>query len=113
QFNGKLWRQLYHDVDVSRLQAEEKAETMALKLAPWRTLMNNVLSKKKDSLAGQGAVILHARQGKVTGDKLRYENQPPKDTLGFWVNKNDFVEWEFDLPSAGTFEVELLQGCGK
>jgi arylsulfatase A len=120
KFNGKLSRRLYHGIDVSQLTADEKAVTMALKLESWRTLMNNVLpsAKKKapadiEPGAGAGAVILHARDAKVHGGKLRYENLPHKDTLGFWVQKDDWVEWSFDAPGAGVFDVELLQACGK
>jgi arylsulfatase A-like enzyme len=111
KFNGTLWRKLYRDVDASRLPLEDKAAAMALKLQPWRTLMNEVTAKKKAE-AGAGAVILHARDAKVHGSKLRFENQPHKDTLGFWVQKDDWAEWTFELPAAGKFEVEVLQGCG-
>ena len=113
KFNAKLWRQLYHDVDSSRLPFEEKAVTMALKLEPWRALMNEVTNTKKKAAPGAGAVILHARDAKVHGKKLRYENPPNKDTLGFWVDKSDWAEWNFDVPHAGTFDVEVLQACGK
>ncbi|HZZ76891.1 MAG TPA: sulfatase-like hydrolase/transferase [Gemmataceae bacterium] len=113
KFNGVLWRKLYHDVDASRLMLEDKASSMATKLQPWRALMNDVLPKKKQATAGAGAVILHARDAKVHGSKLRYENPPHKDTLGFWVQKDDWAEWTFDVPAAGKFEVEVLQACGK
>ena len=112
KFNGKLWRRLYHDVDASRLTLEDKASLMAPKLEPWRALMNDVLPKKKAE-SGAGAVILHAKAAKVHGGKLRYEDPPHKDTLGFWVQKDDWVEWSFDVPNAGKFEVEVLQACGK
>ena len=76
--------------------------------------MNEVVSpKKKKSLSGAGAVILHARDAKVHGSKLRYENAPQKDTLGFWVQKDDWAEWILDVPNAGVFDVEVLQACGK
>jgi arylsulfatase A len=80
--------------------------------------MNDVLPRRNPDQpstveAGPGAVLLLARDAKVHGTKLRYEAEPHKDTLGFWTQKNDWVEWEFELASAGTFEVELLQGCGK
>jgi hypothetical protein len=118
KFNGKAWKQLYHDIDTSRLTAEDTAAKMAPKLEPWRTLMNQVLSnpkKKTESKIepGAGAVILHARDAKITGKKLRYEDQPHKDTLGFWVDKNDFAEWTFTVPANGKFEVEILQACSK
>ena len=113
KFNSKLWRRLYREMDSSRLPIEEKAATMALKLEPWRALMNDVVNAKKKSEPGVGAVILHARDAKVHGGKLRYENSPNKDTLGYWVQKDDWAEWVFDLPNAGKFDVEVLQACGK
>jgi arylsulfatase A-like enzyme len=113
EFNGKLWRQLYHDVDVSLLPAEPTAASMAKKLEPWRALMNQVITSKGKLETGAGAVILHARDARVHGGKLRYEDAPHKDTLGFWTQKDDWVEWTFAAPHAGTFAVELLQGCGK
>jgi arylsulfatase A-like enzyme len=113
-FDGKLWWRLYEDVQVSRLIAGEKATTMAAKLEPWRQLMVDVHPSKKPPLpAGAGAMLLHACDAKVHGSKLRYEEQPHKDTLGFWVEKDDWPEWDFELPHAGVFEVQLLQGCGK
>jgi hypothetical protein len=112
-FNGRLWKRLYQDVDVSRLR-ETKAATMALKLQPWRALMNEVLPKAlKKADSGPGAIILHARDARVHGGKLRYEPQPHKDTLGYWVLKDDWAEWNFMAPNAGKFEVQLLQACGK
>jgi arylsulfatase A len=115
KFNLKLWRRLFQDEDASRLPPAETASVLALKLKPWRTLMNDVLPHHKDrdhAVPGPGAVILQARNATVHGDKLRYEPQPHKDTLGFWVQKDDWVEWEFAAPAAGVFEVELLQACG-
>src|SRR5207249_4625479 len=89
------------------------AAKMALKQVYWRALMNDVANAKNKGEPGAGAVILHARDAKVTGARLRYENPPHKDTLGFWVEKNDWAEWTFDVPNAGKFEVEVLQACGK
>ncbi len=100
-------RPLYGDVDVSRLAPLEKATAMAEALDAWRKGMN------KPGPAGGGALILHARDAKVTGQKLQYEAPPQKDTLGFWVNPADFAEWSFEVPNAGTYAVEVLQGCGK
>jgi len=118
KFNGKVARQLYHDIDSSRFALEDKASAMALKMEPWRALMNGVLSNPKKKVEakvqpGAGAIILHAKDAKVHGTKLRYENPPNKDTLGFWVQKDDWAEWAFDVPSAGKFEFEVLQACGK
>jgi arylsulfatase A-like enzyme len=118
KFSGALWKRLYSDVDSSRFPFEDKASLMAVKMEPWRNLMNQVLSNPKKKIEakvapGAGAVILHAKNAKVHGTKLRYEDQPHKDTLGFWVQKDDWAEWTFALPNAGNFDVEVLQACGK
>lgn len=98
---------LYADLDVSRFGAEKSSAVAAEKLEAWRKGMN------KPGPAGAGALILHARDAKVTGAKLQYEAPPQKDTLGFWVNPADFAEWSFEVPNAATYTVEILQGCGK
>jgi arylsulfatase A len=113
-FNGKLWQRLYQDTDVSRLPAETTAVAMAAKLESWRALMDAAVTKKAAQAdRGAGAILLHARDAKVHGKKLRYEDAPQKDTLGFWVDKDDWLEWIVYAPHAGTFEVQLLQACGK
>ena len=47
------------------------------------------------------------------GTVLHYEPQPFKDTLGWWARPDDWAEWIFDLPKAGRYALEILQGCGK
>lgn len=44
--------------------------------------------------------------------KLRYEPQPFKNTIGYWVSPHDFAQWNIDLEKPGIFNVEILQGCG-
>lgn len=118
KFSGALAKRLYHDVDSSRFPFEDKAAKMAKGMESWRTLMNQVLSNPKKMIEskfepGAGAVLLHAKSAKVHGSKLRYEDPPHKDTLGFWVQKDDWVEWQVKIPNAGKFDVEVLQACGK
>lgn len=117
-FNASAWQQLYQNVDVSKLLAESTAAPMEEKLSEWRKLMNLVVVPPAKRPAdcpgpGSGVIVLWARDARVHGEKLRYEPQPHKDTLGFWVVKDDWADWEFEAPHAGTFEVQLLQGCGK
>jgi hypothetical protein len=47
------------------------------------------------------------------GEKLRYEEPPQKNTLGFWTRAEDWASWKFDVPAAGKYEIEIQQGCGK
>lgn len=62
---------------------------------------------------GDGRVNLHAFAASTTGQKLRFEPQPHKNTVGYWVGADDFATWTMDLDSGGTFNVGILQGCGK
>lgn len=62
--------------------------------------------------AADGSVILHGRDATVLGTALRYEPAENKQTLGFWGRPTDAARWEFTLNQPGTFDVEVLQGCG-
>lgn len=59
-----------------------------------------------------GTVLLHGRDATVRGTMLRYEPAEKKQTLGFWVRPGDAAEWSFTVGTAGSFDVEVLQGCG-
>lgn len=62
--------------------------------------------------AASGLIQLHARAAAVHGTVLRYEPMPFKNTLGWWGRTEDWAAWTFQAPGAGTYEVEILQGCG-
>ena len=62
--------------------------------------------------ADDGVVTLHGRDATVQGTVLRYEPAEKKQTLGFWTRPTDAAVWSFTLTQAGTFDVEVLQGCG-
>ena len=60
-----------------------------------------------------GSVLLHARDVIVHGSTVRYEPQPNKNTVGYWMKKEDWVSWDFEVTQPGRFNVIILQGCGK
>lgn len=62
--------------------------------------------------ADDGTLTLHARDAIVHGVTMRWEPLEHKQTLGYWVNVNDFATWKFHLNAPGTFDVEVWQGCG-
>ena len=62
--------------------------------------------------AEDGVVTLHGRDATVQGTVLRYEPAEKKQTLGYWTRPTDAAVWSFTLTQAGTFDVEVLQGCG-
>ena len=67
---------------------------------------------KPPTQADDGVVTLHGRDATVQGTALRYEPAEKKQTLGFWTRPTDAAVWSFTVAQAGTFDVEVLQGCG-
>ena len=103
------------------LAADEPARVMELarKLFDWQGRvgaqwpMSNPAHEPKPLIASaDGSVLLHARSAAVHGTVLRYEPMPFKDTLGWWGRAEDWPSWSFTLERGGTYEIELLQGCG-
>lgn len=60
----------------------------------------------------KNVVRLDAHHAVVHGEKLQYEPLPHKNTVGFWVNAEDWAEWRFTT-EPGRYAVRILQGCGK
>ena len=62
--------------------------------------------------AGDGSVLLRACQARTTGEKLRYEPQWYKNTVGYWTIPSDYAAWRLSIEQPGTYSVAVLQGCG-
>jgi arylsulfatase A len=108
QFSRSRWEDCFAKTDTTRLVALPKSEAMRPLLAAWRQAMDDA------GEAGPNCLIhLEARDAQVKGAKLKYEEPPQKDTLGFWVNAADTASWTFQAPQAGVYRVSVLQGCGK
>src|SRR5690242_2056203 len=63
--------------------------------------------------SSDGSILLHSKDAIVHGQTARYEPDPKKNTVGYWTSASDWVEWQFEVPAAGAYAVEILQGCGK
>ena len=64
------------------------------------------------SPTADGVITLLARDATPHGTTIRYEPQVHKNTMGYWTRKDDWVSWDFQVNTAGKYEVELLQACG-
>lgn len=62
--------------------------------------------------AGDGSLMLPAHLATTLGEKIRYEPQSFKNTVGYWVGRQDAATWTVELAKAGKFNVAVLQGCG-
>ena len=107
-FSRPLWDDCFVKTDVTQLKALPTSEAMRPLLADWRKAMNDATAEGANSL-----IFLEARDAQVKATKMKYEEPPQKDTLGFWVNATDTASWTFQAPKAGTYRVTVLQGCGK
>jgi hypothetical protein len=114
EFDEAKHRAIYVDRDSSRLEGKGTAEELAERWRSWRTAMNEVVAGRKPQVTQPKEEIrLHAKDATVHGEKLRYEDPPQKNTLGFWTRAEDWASWNFDVPTAGKYEIEVQQGCGK
>lgn len=59
-----------------------------------------------------GTIDLHAFDSITHGRLLRFEPQPHKNTVGYWVDENDWCEWYLNVSERKTYSVHIWQGCG-
>lgn len=101
-------------------QQPDRVQDLARKLFNWQgsvgaqwPMYNPNHEPPPVAQSADGSVLLHSREAAIHGTTLRYEPQPFKNTLGWWGRVEDWVDWTFTLTQPGTFEVEVLQGCGR
>lgn len=113
EFDPDLHRKLYVERDSSKLTRGESASATANAWKEWRMELNQAIRGRKPKLTpAAGDVRLHARDARIHGQTLRYEPEPHKNVLGYWTRVEDWADWEFEVPRAGQYEVEIQQGCG-
>ena len=69
--------------------------------------------QQRNEAASDGSMLLRACEADTRGEKLRYEPQPYKNTVGFWTEQGDSAAWRCHFSESGWYSVGLLQGCGK
>ncbi len=112
-FDAALHRRLYVEQDPSRLIATATAAATEPAWQEWRKAMNAAVKDRKPNVTpATGDIRLHAKDARVHAQSMRYEPQPNKNVLGFWTNADDWADWEFEVATPGTYEVEIQQGCG-
>ena len=62
---------------------------------------------------GDSPINLNAHFAETYGEKLRFEPQPHKNTIGYWVNPEDWCRWRIYVETPGTYDLTIHQGCGK
>ena len=97
----------------------EKANELARELAAWRKRMGAQMPVANPrhvpspiQPGPDGVLVLPAHRSMPHGSKIQYEPPAHKNTVGYWVDAGDWVEWAVNVPAPGRYEVEVLQGCG-
>ncbi len=86
------------------------ADTLVIQLAGRPLLMEECLPIRA---ASDSSLMLPAHLGVTRGEKLRYEPQTFKNTIGYWTVAGDSVHWAVQIDLPGRYNVAILQGCGK
>lgn len=112
--NPELHAELYIDRNSSTIDGRSKtAQEIADAWASWRSSMNKAIEKIPTKLKKPAAgITLLAKDSKPHGKRIRYEPETYKNVVGYWTEVDDWVEWGFEIPTAGIYLVELHCGCG-
>ena len=61
--------------------------------------------------ANDGAIVLNAAQAVIHGTSPRLETKNDGDDIGYWDRAADYVSWDFDILSSGTYSVSVSYSC--
>lgn len=94
-----------------------RVKSMVSKLDTWRIktgaqMMQPNPAYRPSPQAADGSITMLGKHADVHGAMLRFEPLPHKNTLGFWVNPNDWASWDFEVVKPGKFTMEITYGCG-
>ena len=67
----------------------------------------HLITAEKSGEQADGTIVLSALDARVIGAKARLETHPGNHRIGFWVNPQDYVRWEFPSKGKGLYEVEI------
>lgn len=58
-----------------------------------------------------GSLHLLARDAEVHGQSAQYESGNGKDNIGYWTRLEDYVTWDFQVPKAQRYRVDITYAC--
>ncbi|QDV30397.1 Arylsulfatase [Planctopirus ephydatiae] len=97
----------------------EKITQFAAQLSAWKQSVNAQETVPNPDYipnpphAKTGVISIPAKSAQVYGRQLRYEPLPHKQTVGFWVEKDDYVVFPLTVTKPGNYRLRVFQGCGK
>lgn len=67
----------------------------------------HLLTAEKSGENPDGTIVLSALDAKVVGNRARLETHPGNHRIGYWVDSEDYVHWDFQPKKNGRYLVEL------
>jgi hypothetical protein len=64
-----------------------------------------------DAALPGGTTVLRARDARVHGRTLRYEQSDVHDNIGYWTDRRDYVTWDLSVPGPARYHVEACHAC--
>ncbi|HWI60174.1 MAG TPA: alpha-L-fucosidase, partial [Bacillota bacterium] len=110
---GKLKTQATADgviISVPAQAPDPVSSTIVLKIKGAPEVENPVLAQAAD-----GSLTLPAVEAITHGSQVKFEGGHERDCIGFWIDANDWVEWQFKVAKPGKFRVSAeiaAQGSG-
>lgn len=112
----------YHAVPLGKLRLP-KQQSYAIAVACSQPVGGAVMNLKAVTLLptnegvvpeakADGSIVLHAQHATTHSVQMQWEPRQSKRTLGFWTKPQDQASWTFEVPTAGRYAVQILQGCG-
>ena len=89
-------------IDVPAAAPDAISSTVVLKVEGAIEIEPVWLVQKAD-----GAVALPASEATLHGSGLKYESGPERDNIGFWLNPEEWVSWDFKATKPGAFAVTV------
>jgi arylsulfatase A-like enzyme len=100
------------------LDQPDRVAAMAKALDAWRKQAGAIMptpnaAYRPNPPGKDGVIRVPGSTARVEGAQLRFEPQPHKNTLGFWVRPADFASFEITVEKEGPYLLRVVQGCGK
>ena len=61
--------------------------------------------------SADGSLSLKAIDARIVGETAKYEADNGRDAIGYWTNKNDYVEWTVQVPASKAYQVVVTYAC--
>jgi alpha-L-fucosidase len=93
-------------ITVPTAAPDANSSTLVLKVKGALDIVVMPLTQNAD-----GSLELHAYDAICHGNQIRYEAAANKDAIGYWLDPDAWVEWQFDMKRIGKYTVVMAMSA--